>query len=84
MPWESPLGALLAPEELRERVAASRARQGLPPVIEDLAVIERVVRVLTLVGPGTRSHATAPDRGTSRLGSLPPLEGGRGQGGVIP
>ncbi|WP_410540261.1 replication initiator [Streptomyces sp. KL2] len=77
MLWDPPLGALLAPEELRERVAVSRARQGLPPVIEDLAVMERVARVLTLVRPGTRSRAAVPARGTSRAGSLPALEGGR-------
>lgn len=48
-------GALLAPDELRQRVMRSRARQGLPPVIEDLAVIERAARVFTLVESGART-----------------------------
>jgi hypothetical protein len=34
---------------MRARVAASRAAQGLPPVVEDLAVIERVAAVFRLV-----------------------------------
>ncbi|MFG1879509.1 hypothetical protein ACGFIV_32210 [Sphaerisporangium sp. NPDC049003] len=37
-------------DEMRARVAASRAAQGLPPVIEDLAVLERVAAVFRLVG----------------------------------
>ncbi|UGQ09358.1 hypothetical protein LO772_20720 [Yinghuangia sp. ASG 101] len=39
------------PDEMRERVARSRAAQGLPPTIEDLAVIERVARVFELIEP---------------------------------
>jgi len=35
---------------MRARVAASRAAQGLPPVVEDLAVLERVASVFRLVG----------------------------------
>lgn len=37
-------------DEMRVRVAASRAVQGLPPVVEDLAVLERVASVFRLVG----------------------------------
>lgn len=51
--WQLYLEALLAPDELRRRVATSRARQGLPPTIEDLAVIERAVRLFALVQPNT-------------------------------
>lgn len=36
-------------DEMRARVAASRAAQGLPLVVEDLAVIERVAAVFRLV-----------------------------------
>ncbi|MEV4249639.1 hypothetical protein AB0J63_40270 [Streptosporangium canum] len=36
-------------DEMRARVAVSRAAQGLPPVVEDLAVIERVAAVFRLV-----------------------------------
>ncbi|GLX05926.1 hypothetical protein Misp03_28530 [Microbispora sp. NBRC 16548] len=36
--------------EMRARVAASRAAQGLAPVVEDLAVLERVASVFRLVG----------------------------------
>ncbi|MEV6860536.1 hypothetical protein AB0M44_05985 [Streptosporangium subroseum] len=36
-------------DEMRTRVAASRAAQGLPPVVEDLAIIERVAAVFRLV-----------------------------------
>jgi hypothetical protein len=35
--------------ELRAKVAASRAAQGLPPVITDPAALERVAAVLRLV-----------------------------------
>ncbi|MFJ4365746.1 replication initiator [Streptomyces chartreusis] len=44
-------GAPLVPDELRRRVTDSRARQGLPPVIQDLPVIERVVLSLSLIPP---------------------------------
>ncbi|MEV7971055.1 hypothetical protein AB0O34_34435 [Sphaerisporangium sp. NPDC088356] len=37
-------------DEMLARVAASRAAQGLPPVVEDLAVLERVALVFRLVG----------------------------------
>ncbi|MEV6983028.1 hypothetical protein AB0M95_17435 [Sphaerisporangium sp. NPDC051017] len=37
-------------DEMRARVAASRAAQGLAPVVEDLAVLERVASVFRLVG----------------------------------
>ena len=45
----SPYAAAVMNDEMRARVAASRAAQGLPPVVEDLAVIERVAAVFRLV-----------------------------------
>ena len=35
--------------EIRARVTASRAAKGLPPTVENLAVIERVAKVFDLV-----------------------------------
>lgn len=41
--WEA-----VSPEQLHAVVAASRAAQGLPPVIEDPATLERVAAVFRL------------------------------------
>ena len=38
----------MSPEQLHAVVAASRAAQGLPPVIEDPATLERVAAVFRL------------------------------------
>lgn len=43
--------------ELREQVARSRARQGLPPAIEDPGVIEKIASVFRL----TLDHEGADD-----------------------
>lgn len=48
----------MVPDELRRRVAESRALQGLPPVIEDLAVIERVALAFRLIEPEPSDPAT--------------------------
>jgi hypothetical protein len=41
----------VTPDELRAKVAASRASQGLPPTIQDPATLERVAAVLRLMAP---------------------------------
>ncbi|MGH3933562.1 MAG: hypothetical protein ACRDS1_01025 [Pseudonocardiaceae bacterium] len=41
--------------ELRAYVAASRAAQGLPPTVEDPAILERVAAVFRLVAPPVES-----------------------------
>lgn len=59
--------------ELRAKVAASRAAQGLPPVITDPATLERVaavLRLVTLTEPAppslrTRRRKTAEPRGAA-------------------
>jgi hypothetical protein len=38
--------------ELRAYVAASRARQGLPPTVQDPATLERVAALMRLVDAG--------------------------------
>ncbi|GAB3130590.1 hypothetical protein GCM10027161_02500 [Microbispora hainanensis] len=43
-------------DEMRARVASSRAAQGLPPVVEDLVVLERVASVFRLVGGDGPEH----------------------------
>jgi hypothetical protein len=40
---------MVSSPEIRAKVATSRAKQGLPPVIEDPATLERVAAVLRLV-----------------------------------
>jgi hypothetical protein len=41
----------VTPDELRAKVAASRASQGLPPTIQDPATLERVAAVFRLMAP---------------------------------
>jgi hypothetical protein len=43
----------MTPDELRERVAASRAAQGLPPVITDPAILSRAGVLLRLAATPT-------------------------------
>jgi hypothetical protein len=57
------------PDELRRRVAESRARQGLPPVIEDLAVIERVALAFRLVEPDL-SESGPTEQSSALVGRL--------------
>ncbi|MCH7229597.1 hypothetical protein L0U85_01780 [Glycomyces sp. L485] len=47
---------------IKERVAASRAAQGLPPVITDPAAIERVAAILLAAeaADGNRADAAGP------------------------
>jgi hypothetical protein len=42
---------------IQERVAASRAAQGLPPVITDPATIERVAALLLAAEVADKQHA---------------------------
>lgn len=69
----SPRGAPLVPDELRERVAASRARQGLPPVIEDFAVIEQAARVFELAPPGGQGAGKGAMRSSRRRTDQGPI-----------
>jgi hypothetical protein len=39
------------PQSVRDRVAATRAAQGLPPTVEDPAALERAAAVLRLPAP---------------------------------
>lgn len=45
-------------EEIRAFVAASRARQGLPPTIEDLATIERIATIFRLADEDTSASSS--------------------------
>ena len=56
--------------EIRARVAASRAEQGLPPTVQDPATLERAAAALRVMGAGSvvpslrgiRGRATRKDR----------------------
>jgi hypothetical protein len=50
--------------ELRAKVTRTRAAQGLPPVVRDPAVLERVAVVLRLVDPVVVSQRTRRRRKT--------------------
>lgn len=62
-------------EELRAYVAASRAQQGLPAVVEDPAALERAAAVLRLIpNGGGKPDANAP------AGAAQPLDRAAGGG----
>ena len=48
-------------EDIRERVKKSRAAQGLPPTIEDPAMLARVAAMMST--PAGRAYAEAADQG---------------------
>jgi hypothetical protein len=54
------LAAARAEEYLRAAVAASRAAQGLPPVVVDPAALERAAAALRLAIPVARKKPVAP------------------------
>ncbi|SDO87210.1 hypothetical protein SAMN04489867_0811 [Pedococcus dokdonensis] len=47
-PYDGPAGPAhgLSPEEIRRRCIESRAAQGLPPTVQDGAVLDRLVALL--------------------------------------
>lgn len=57
----------MSPDELRAKVARTRAEQGLPPVIKDPATLERVAAVLRLVPvqPAVPPQRTRPRKTTA-------------------
>jgi hypothetical protein len=63
--------------ELRAYVVASRAAQGLPPVVTDPATLERVAAVLRLVAPVVVSQRTRRRRKTVVPPSVEAPQGGR-------
>lgn len=48
----------MTPDEIRERVTASRAAQGLPPVVTDPAAIERVAAILLAAETANTNRTT--------------------------
>ncbi len=61
----------MSPEQLHAVVAASRAAQGLPPVIEDPATLERVAAVFRLP---TAANAEQQADEPKDAGMSPPTE----------
>jgi hypothetical protein len=59
----------VASPELRAKVAASRAAQGLPPVVTDPATLERVAAVLRLVAPVVVPPSVEAPQGGGQVGS---------------
>ena len=55
----------MLPEQLRAVVAASRAAQGLPPVVQDPAALERAATAFRVMP----ADSSAPTRRTVRSGS---------------
>ena len=59
------LAAARAVDHLRAAVAASRAAQGLPPVVVDAAALERAAAVLRCIGPHQAASTATPRRSGS-------------------
>lgn len=56
----TPQHPAITPELIHAEVLRSRAAQGLPPKVQDPAVLERVAAVLRLADPAVESLATSP------------------------
>lgn len=65
----------MTPEELRDWVTASRAKQGLPPTVEDPGVLERAAAAFRVIAPADQPAPPKPRKRRKPSGARADLGG---------